>query len=81
MTTNACEATMCLTSTNLMDLFKFLKQHYKLYFSVENIPADQQVDYIMLKAGEEGLRRYNAQAFKIKDDWNNPEVILRNFEE
>lgn len=35
--------------------FKLFKQRCEMYFSIMDIKADKQVDYILLLAGEEGL--------------------------
>ena len=81
MNTNACEPVMYWDSENLVDSFRFFKQRCKLYFSVKNIPSEKQVDHILLLAGEEGLRRYNAWTFENDSDRADPEIIWRKFEE
>ena len=81
MNTNACEPVMYWDSENLVDSFRFFKQRCKLYFSVKNIPTEKQVDHILLLAGEEGLRRYNAWTFENDSDRADPEIIWRKFEE
>ena len=81
MNTNACEPVMYWESENLANSFKFFKQRCKLYFSFKNIPAEKQVDHILLLAGEEGLRRYNASTFENDSDRADPEIIWRKFEE
>ena len=81
MNTDACEPVMYWDSKNLVDSFKFFKQRCKLYFSVKNIPAEKQVDHILLLAGEERLKRYNAWSFKNDFDRADPEIIWRKFEE
>ena len=75
MNTNACETVMYWDSENLVDSFRFFKQRSKLYFSVKNIPAEKQVDHILLLAGEEGLRRYNAWTFENDSDRADPELF------
>ena len=81
MNTNACEPVMYWDSENLVDSFRFFKQRCKLYFSVKNIPTEKQVDHILLLAGEEGLRRYNAWTFENDSDRADPEIIWRKFAE
>ena len=80
MTTNACEPVMYWDSENLVDSFRFFKQRCKLYFPVKNIPTEKQVDHILLLAGEEGLRRYNAWTFETDSDRANPEIMWGKFE-
>ena len=77
---NACEPVMHWDSENLVDSFRFFKQRCKLNFCVKNIPAEKQVDHILLLAGEEGLRRYNAWTFENDFDRADPEIIWRKFE-
>ena len=79
MNTNACKPVMYWNSENLVDSFRFFKQRCKLYFSVKNIPAEKQVDHILLLAGKEGLRRYNA--FENDSDRADLQIIWRKFEE
>ena len=81
MNTNACEPVMYWDSENRVDLFRFFKQRCKLYFSVKNIPTEKQVDHILLFAGKEGLRRYNAWTFENDSDRADLEIIWRKFEE
>ena len=52
-----------------------------MYFSVKNIPTEKRVDHILLLAGEEGLRKYNAWTFENHSDRADPEIIWRKFEE
>ena len=68
-------------SENLVDSFRFFKQRCKQYFFVKNIPIEEQVDHILLLAGEEGLRRYNAWTFENDSDRADPEIIWCKFEE
>ena len=81
MNTNACEPVMYWDLENLVDSFRFFKQRGKLYFFVKNIPAEKLVDYILLLAGEEGLRKYNAWMFENDSDRADPEIIWCKFEE
>ena len=81
MNTNACEPVMYWDSENLVNSFRFFKQRCKLYFSVKNIPAEKQVDHILLLVSEEGLRRYNTWTFENDSDRADPEIIWRKFEE
>ena len=41
--------------------------------------TEKQVDYILLLAGEGGLRRYNAWMFENDSDRADPEIIWRKF--
>ena len=81
MNTNARGPLIYWYSENLVDSFRFFKQRCKLYFSVKNIPAEKQVDHILLLTGEEGLIRYNAWTFENDSDRADPEIIWRKFEE
>ena len=53
----------------------------ELYFFIKSIPAERQVDHILLLADEEGLRRYNAWTFENDSDRADQEIIWRKFEE
>ena len=68
-------------SENLVDSFSFFRQQCKLYFSVKNIPAEKQVDHVLLLSGEEGLRRYNAWTCENDSDQADPEIIWCKFVE
>ena len=80
MNTNASEPVIYWDSENLVDSFRFFKQRCKLYFSVKNIPIEKQVVHILLLAGEEGHKRYNARTFENDSDRADPEIIWRKFE-
>ena len=75
-----CNPTTCWISSNLVDSFIFFKQRCKFYFSVKNILADKQVDYILL-FWEGSIRSLNSRTFTNKTNKNNPLVIWRKFEE
>ena len=45
-------------SSNLAETFKLFKQRLELYFVVNKIKIEQQVNYILLRVGNEGLK-YN----------------------
>ena len=46
-------------SSNLAETFKLLKQWLELYFVVTKIKIEQLVNYILLRVGNEGLKKYN----------------------
>ena len=43
-------------SSNLAETFKLFKQQLELYFVVNKIKIEQQVNYILLRVGNEGLK-------------------------
>ena len=45
-------------SSNLAETFKLFKQRLELYFVVNKIKIEQQVNYILLRVGNEGLKKY-----------------------
>ena len=51
---------------NQADVFRLFKGRLELYFKVKAIEADDQVCYILLQVGGEGLRRYNS--WTLTDD-------------
>ena len=51
---------------NQADVFRLFKRRLELYFKVKAIEADDQVCYILLQVGGEGLRRYNS--WTLTDD-------------
>ena len=46
-------------SSNLTQTFKLFKQQLELFFVVNKIKIEQQVNYILLRVGNEGLKKYN----------------------
>ena len=45
--------------SNLAETFKLFKQWLELYFIVNKIKIEQQVNYILLRVGNESLKKYN----------------------
>ena len=45
-------------TSNLAETFKLFKQRLKLYFVVNKIKIEQ-VNYILLRVGNEGFKKYN----------------------
>ena len=43
-------------SSNLAETFKLFKQRLELYFVVNKIKIEQQVNYILLRVGNEGFK-------------------------
>ena len=43
-------------SSNLAQTFKLFKQRLELFFVVNKIKIEQQVNYILLRVGNEGLK-------------------------
>lgn len=68
------------SAADLVSAFKMFKQKCELYFSVRDIKAEKQVDYILLLAGEEGIQRFNAWNLS-GDDAKNPAKVWKKFEE
>ena len=46
-------------SSNLGETFKLFKQRLELYFVVNKIKIEQQVNYVLLKVGNEGFKKYS----------------------
>ena len=64
---------------NQAETFKLFAQRLKLYFTVKKIKKDQ-VSYILLQVGDEGLRRYNAWTLS-ESEKTDPDVIFEKFTE
>ena len=47
---------MDLQSSNLAEIFNLFKQLLELYFLVNKIKIEQQVNYILMSVGNEGLK-------------------------
>ena len=45
------------TSANFGEAFELFRKCTQLYFSMNNIAGDKQIEHILLLSGEEGLRR------------------------
>lgn len=67
-------------SNNPAESFQLFKQRLKLYFQVKSIKNEDQVPYILLLVGDEGLRRYNAWTLSEAEK-KDPNVIFSKFEE
>ena len=65
-------------AANQAETFKLFKQRLDLFFKVKKIKNEEQVSYILLQVGDEGLRRYNA--WSLDDSVrNDPDVIFKAF--
>ena len=67
-------------SSNHAESFKLFRQKLELYFKVKNIKKEDQVPYILLQVGDEGLRRYNAWSLS-EDEVKDPKVVFDKFKE
>ena len=65
---------------NQAETFKLFAQRLKLYFTVKKIKKEDQVSYILLQVGDEGLRRYNAWTLSDSEK-TDPDVIFEKFTE
>lgn len=63
---------------NPAETFKLFKQRLELYFAINKIKTDQQVNYILLKTGNEGLKKFNT--WKLTDEEKrSPDTIFNKF--
>ena len=62
-------------SSNLAETFKLFKQRLELYFVVNRIKIEQQVNYILLKVVNEGAKKYNLWLL-TKEEKRTPEIIF-----
>ena len=65
-------------SSNLPEKFKLFKQRLELYFVVNKIKIEQQVNYILLRVGNEGLKKYNTWLL-TEEEKCTPEIIFNKF--
>ena len=65
-------------SSNLAEIFKLFKQWLELYFVVNRIKTEQQVNYILLRVGNESLKKYNTWLLK-EEEKHTPEIIFNKF--
>lgn len=65
-------------STDLTSAMKMFKQRCALYFTVKGIKVEKQVNYILLFAGEQGLKIYNSWSL-IQEEANQPDVVWEKF--
>ena len=49
-----------------------------MYFVVNKIKIEQQVNYILLRAGNEGLKKYNSWLLTVEEK-RTPEIIINKF--
>ena len=66
------------TTPNLAETFKILNQRMELYLIVNKIKAKQQVSNILLKVGDEELKRYNSLTLTRKEK-GSPDIIICKF--
>ena len=64
-------------SSNLAETFKLYKQQLELY-SVVNKMKIEQVNYILLRVGNEGLKKYNTWLL-TEEEKRTPEIIFNKF--
>ena len=64
-------------SSNLAETFKLIKQWLELYFVVDKIKTEQ-VNYILLRVGNEGLKKYNMWLL-TEEEKRTPEIIFNKF--
>ena len=65
-------------SSNLPETFKLFKQWLELYFVVSKIKIEQQVNYILLRVGNEGSKKYNTWLL-TEEEKRTPEIISNKF--
>ena len=65
-------------SLNLAETFKFYKKRLELYFVVNKIRIEQQVNYILLRVGNESLKKYNTWLL-TEEEKRTPEIIFNKF--
>ena len=65
-------------SSNLTETFKLFKQQLELYFVVNKIKIEQQVNYILLRVGNGGLKKYNTWLL-MEEEKHTPEIIFNKF--
>ena len=65
-------------SSNLAETFKLFKQRLDLYFVVNKIKIEQLVNYILLRVGNEGLKKYNTWLL-MEEEKRTPEIIFNKF--
>ena len=62
-------------SSNLAETSKLFKQWLELFFVVNKIKIEQQVNYILLRVGNEGLKKYNTWLL-TEEEKHTPEIIF-----
>ena len=67
-------------SSNLAETFKLFKLRLELYFVVNKIKTKQKVNYILLRVGNEGLKKYNTWLL-TEEEKCTPENIFNKFNE
>ena len=60
-------------SSNLAETFKLFKQRLELYFVVNKIKIEQQINYN--KVGNEGLKKYNTWLL-TEEEKRTPDIIF-----
>lgn len=64
--------------TDLSDAFKLFQQRMEIYFTLKNIKEEDQVSFILLATGDEGLRRFNA--WNLTDaERKQPQTVFQTF--
>lgn len=59
MSHNDIIPSMDWNTPNLAETFKLFQQRLQLYFIINKIKTEQQVNFILLQSGNEGLKRFN----------------------
>ena len=65
-------------SSNIAETFRLFKQRLELYFVVNKIKTEQQVNYIRLRVRKEGLKKYNTWLL-TEEEKRTPEIIFNKF--
>ena len=65
-------------SSNLVETFKLFKQRLELYFVVNKIKIEGQVNYILLRVGNEGLKKCKTWLL-TEEEKRSPEIIFDKF--
>ena len=65
-------------SSNLAETFKLFKQRLELYFVVNKIKIEQQVNYILLRVGNEGFKKYST-CLLTEEEKRTPKIIFNKF--
>ena len=62
-------------SSNLAETFRLFKQRMELHFVVNKIKIEQQVNYKLLRVGNEGLKKWNTWLL-TEEEKRTPEIIF-----
>lgn len=78
MSHNDIIPSMDWNTPNLAETFKLFQQRLQLYFIINKIKTEQQVNFILLQSGNEGLKRFNTWSL-TEEKKRSPEFIFNRF--